>query len=104
MTQDPIDQDREQLADAFRTFIDQGEDLLRNKAGEVGEVAAAGRAKLEAQVAEARRKLSNLEGKLTDRARAAARSTDNYVHQHPWESVGIAAGVGVILGLLIGRR
>jgi ElaB/YqjD/DUF883 family membrane-anchored ribosome-binding protein len=33
-----------------------------------------------------------------------ARATDDYVHEHPWRAVGAAAGVGLIIGLLISRR
>lgn len=41
---------------------------------------------------------------VSDRARAAAKATDHYVHDHPWKAVGIAAGVGLLLGMLISRR
>ena len=39
-----------------------------------------------------------------DKAKAAGRAADDYVHENPWRSVGIAAGAGLIIGLLIGRR
>jgi ElaB/YqjD/DUF883 family membrane-anchored ribosome-binding protein len=38
------------------------------------------------------------------KAKAAAEATDTYVHENPWQAVGIAAGVGLVIGLLIGRR
>jgi ElaB/YqjD/DUF883 family membrane-anchored ribosome-binding protein len=38
------------------------------------------------------------------RARAAMRATDEYVHDNPWQALGVAAGVGFLLGYLIGRR
>jgi ElaB/YqjD/DUF883 family membrane-anchored ribosome-binding protein len=41
---------------------------------------------------------------MTDRAKAAAQATDDYVHDHPWKAVGFAAAIGVILGMLISRR
>jgi ElaB/YqjD/DUF883 family membrane-anchored ribosome-binding protein len=41
---------------------------------------------------------------MLDRTKQAARVTDEYVHENPWKAVGIAAGVGLIVGLLIGRR
>ena len=104
MTDPLIERDRIELAEAFRTFISQGEDLLKATTAEAGEVASAGRLKMEAQVANARAKLAELEGSLSERSRAAARATDRYVHENPWQSMGVAAGVGVILGLLIGRR
>jgi ElaB/YqjD/DUF883 family membrane-anchored ribosome-binding protein len=39
-----------------------------------------------------------------DRARAAARYTDDYVHDNPWRSIGVAAAVGFLVGLMINRR
>jgi ElaB/YqjD/DUF883 family membrane-anchored ribosome-binding protein len=39
-----------------------------------------------------------------EKAKAAAAATDEYVHEHPWHAVGVAAGVGLVIGLLIGRR
>ncbi|MDQ1316092.1 MAG: hypothetical protein QG662_2201, partial [Pseudomonadota bacterium] len=38
------------------------------------------------------------------RTKAAAKATDEYVHVHPWQAIGVAASVGVVIGLLIGRR
>jgi ElaB/YqjD/DUF883 family membrane-anchored ribosome-binding protein len=40
---------------------------------------------------------------MEEKARTAARTTDDYVRDNPWRAVGIAAGVGFLLGL-IGRR
>ncbi len=39
-----------------------------------------------------------------ERSKEAARATDEYVHDHPWQAVGVAAGVGFLLGMLIARR
>jgi ElaB/YqjD/DUF883 family membrane-anchored ribosome-binding protein len=39
-----------------------------------------------------------------DRAKEAARATDDYVHDHPWQMVGVAAAVGFVAGLLMNRR
>jgi ElaB/YqjD/DUF883 family membrane-anchored ribosome-binding protein len=48
--------------------------------------------------------MSDAQAALLARTRAAARTTDEYVHVHPWKAVGVAAGVGLVVGLLIGRR
>jgi ElaB/YqjD/DUF883 family membrane-anchored ribosome-binding protein len=65
-------------------------------------------AELRARVGEnlrvARAKLSEADAALRDKAREAARATDDYVHENPWRSIGIAAGAGLLVGLLIGRR
>jgi ElaB/YqjD/DUF883 family membrane-anchored ribosome-binding protein len=48
--------------------------------------------------------LSNAQRAALERAKDAARVTDHYVHEHPWQVVGAAAAVGLALGVLIGRR
>lgn len=37
-------------------------------------------------------------------AKEAAKTTDEYVHENPWQAVAISAGVGLLVGLLISRR
>ena len=49
-------------------------------------------------------KLAEAEDAILFKARQTAHATDEYVHENPWRSVGVAAAVGVIIGMLIGRR
>ena len=51
-----------------------------------------------------REALADAEAALVDKTKAAARATDDFVHENPWKAVGIAAGVGLLLGVIIGRR
>ena len=62
------------------------------------------RARAAESLRQARERLGALEDELFSRARDAARDTDRYVRDNPWQSIGIAAGVGLLLGLLLGRR
>ena len=62
------------------------------------------RSQVEARLLSAKLKLQELEGEAVDRAKAAARYTDDYVHDHPWQAIGVAAGVGLAVGLLMNRR
>ena len=41
---------------------------------------------------------------MVTKSKAAARATDDYVHDHPWKAVGVAAGVGLLIGLLLNRK
>ena len=52
----------------------------------------------------AKQKLQDLEGEAVDRAKAAARVTDDYVHDHPWQSIGVGIAIGFALGLMMNRR
>ena len=95
---------REKLAQDLKIVISDAEDLLRASASQAGEKAAAARDGIEDSLRQAKAKLAEAEDILLDRGKQAARATDEYVHDHPWQAVGIAAGVGLVIGLLISRR
>lgn len=92
------------LADDFRAVVGDAEQLLRNAATQAGEGYDEARARLEASLKAAREGLDTLEQSVVDRTRRAGRATDGYVRSHPWESIAVGAGIGVLIGLLIGRR
>jgi ElaB/YqjD/DUF883 family membrane-anchored ribosome-binding protein len=92
------------LIEDYRTVVADAEDLLRATANQAGEKAVVARAKIEKNLARAREMLADAEGVAVDTANDAIRVTDNYVHRHPWESIGVAAGAGLIIGWLVSRR
>jgi ElaB/YqjD/DUF883 family membrane-anchored ribosome-binding protein len=53
---------------------------------------------------DAKERLIDAEAALIDKTKAAARATDDFVHDEPWKAVGVAAALGLALGVLIGRR
>lgn len=91
------------LAD-LKTVIADAEELLRATASQAGEKALAARERMQASLAAARAKLVEAERVLLDRTKQAAKATDEFVHEHPWKAVGIAAALGFVLGALISRR
>ncbi len=93
-----------QLAADLRRLIADSEELLRASAGEAGEALAAARARVRDGLASAKGGLGPLGEDAVEQARAALGSADEYVHDRPWQAVGIAALVGIALGLLISRR
>ena len=95
---------KDKLVHDLRIVISDAEELLRATANQAGEKAAAAREKIQDSLHRAKIKLAEAEDVLLDKGKLAARATDEYVHDHPWHAVGIAAGVGLIIGLLIGRR
>ena len=95
---------REKLASDLRIVIADAEELLRATAGQVGEKAVVARERIQESLRVAKDKLARVEDVMVDRTKAAARATDDYVHDHPWGAVGIAAAVGLVLGMLISRR
>jgi ElaB/YqjD/DUF883 family membrane-anchored ribosome-binding protein len=99
-----LKQDQQRLAQDFKTVLDDAEELLRHAARDAGEGYNEARYRLERSLKAAKGELQSLEQAVVDGARRAGEATDGYVHKHPWESIGIAAGVGLLLGMLIARR
>ncbi len=98
------DVSKEKLVADLKVVIADAEELLRATASQAGEKAAAARERIQASLATARVKLVEAERALLDRSREAARATDQFVRENPWQAVGIAAAAGLVLGVLIGRR
>jgi ElaB/YqjD/DUF883 family membrane-anchored ribosome-binding protein len=101
---DVSDVTKDKLITDIRLVIADTEELLRATAGQAGEKIADIRAKTQDRLSAAKIKLAEAEAALVDKARQAGRVADDYVHDNPWRSVGMAAGVGFVVGLLIGRR
>lgn len=99
-----VDVNRDKLVADMRVVIADAEELLRATAGQAGEKVAAARTKIQDSLTTAKAKLEQLSEASAERAKAAAHATDDYVRDHPWHSVGIAALVGLVLGTLISRR
>lgn len=95
---------RDKLISDVRVVIADAEDLLKATASAAGEKVSAARERVQDSLHKAKVKLAEAEEVVIQRAKQTARATDEYVHEHPWRSVGIAAGVGLIVGLLVGRR
>ncbi|MFA5371719.1 MAG: DUF883 family protein [Sideroxydans sp.] len=98
-----FDVSKEKLAQDLRTVVADAEDLLRATADQAGEKAASLRERAQANLARAKARLVEAEHAVVERTKVAAQATDDYVHENPWQSVGIAAAVGVLVGMLIGR-
>ncbi|TMH63821.1 MAG: DUF883 domain-containing protein [Betaproteobacteria bacterium] len=95
---------REKLVDDFAEMLTEAEDLMKRAASETGDRAKDLRSQVEAKLLAARSRLQEMQGDALDSAKAAARVTDDYVHDNPWAAIGAAAAVGFIVGLLMNRR
>jgi ElaB/YqjD/DUF883 family membrane-anchored ribosome-binding protein len=98
------DSARDKLVDEFSAVLAEAEEMLKRAATETGDKARDLRSQIETKLLQAKLNLQELEGQAVDQAKAAARATDDYVHDKPWQAVGVAAAVGFLVGLLIGRR
>jgi ElaB/YqjD/DUF883 family membrane-anchored ribosome-binding protein len=87
----------EKLAGDVKVLVGDVQELIRATAAQSGEKIAATRARVQAALADARET-------VVLQSRETAQATDQYVRQDPWAAMGVAAGVGALVGWLLGRR
>ena len=84
----------------FKVVVQDAEALARATAGDLGEKAREARARLTASLDGAKSSFHQLE----DKAVAGAKATDRVIREHPYQSMGIAFGVGLLIGVLVTRK
>jgi ElaB/YqjD/DUF883 family membrane-anchored ribosome-binding protein len=96
--------DGEDIASDLKQMVGDAEQLLK-KAGQAGsrEYDSALRKATE-QLRRAKDEFLRLEGEAVLQAKYVSRLADQQVHQHPYVAMGLAASVGVLVGMLIARR
>ncbi len=95
---------RDKIVADLKVLMADADALVRATAGQAGEKLAAARSKAEETLKGARARLGDIEGQVREHGREAAESADKFVHDQPWKAVGIAAGLGILVGMLLGRR
>jgi ElaB/YqjD/DUF883 family membrane-anchored ribosome-binding protein len=88
------------LVQDFKVVVHDAESLLKATAGELGEKAKDARHRLAASLESAKGSFHKLE----DKAIAGARATDRVIRDHPYQSIGVAFGVGLLIGVLVTRK
>ena len=95
---------KEKFMTDIKSVLADAEDLLKQAANTTGERASELSDKALALLKQAKEKASDVQVVVVEKSKQAARVTDDYVHDHPWQAVGIAAGIGVVSGLLLNRK
>ena len=94
----------DKLMQDLRVVIGDTEDLLKATASQTGERVQQLRARTEESLRGARERLQQAGESVTAQAKDAAREVNQQVHQHPWTAVSVAAGIGLVVGILLGRK
>ena len=97
------DGSKEKLMQDLRVVVADAEELLRATAGQAGEKVSAARERIQENLAATKVRLAAAQEAAVTKTKQAAKVTDEYVHENPWKAVGIAAGAGLIVGMLISR-
>ena len=87
----------EKLVGDVKVLANDVEELLKATAVQSGEKIAEARARAQAAIARAR-------SVAVEQGKQAAQVTDQYVRENPWAAIGVSAAIGLLVGLLIGRR
>lgn len=95
---------KQKLVSDMKVVVADAEEILRATAGVAGDKMGDLRERIGERLRDAKLRLADAEAALVDRTKAAARATDDFVHENPWRAVGVAAAVGLLLGVIIGRR
>ena len=95
-----IQQANERLASDLKAVVRDAEELLKATAGQAGEKISEVRARLATALESAKATCHRVEEKTI----AAAKATDQTIREHPYQSIGIAFGVGLLLGVLVARK
>lgn len=99
-----IEHSKDKLMEDLRAVVADAEELLKATASQTGDRIAAVRARAEESLNAAKVRLADAQAMAVERAKLAVKTTDDYVHDNPWQAVGIAAVVGLVLGAIISRR
>ncbi len=94
------EQIKDQAFSELQALIEESEKLLQDSAKLVGEDADTLRAQIGLKLKQARESVGNVRNK----AQPVVDATQDYIGGHPWQTVAISAGFGLVVGLLLGRR
>lgn len=95
-----MDKKTQAISDDFNTLAEDARDLMNATADVAGDKVANARKRLAAALENSK----EIYGRVREKAIEGAKATDKAVHEHPYQAIGIAMGVGVLIGFLIGRR
>jgi ElaB/YqjD/DUF883 family membrane-anchored ribosome-binding protein len=88
--------------------VRDAEALLQATAGQTGDKLREVRSRAEETLKQARTSLGSVGGSVEDealqRVKEVANQAEDYVRANPWQSVGLAAGIGLLVGLMMSRR
>jgi ElaB/YqjD/DUF883 family membrane-anchored ribosome-binding protein len=87
-----------------QNVVSEAQELLKTVKDEGATQIDAVKQKLAGQYDVARQKFGEIQTTVTDGAKVAMTTTDEYVRSNPWRAVGIAAAAGAIIGFLASRR
>ena len=94
---------RERVVADLKSLVRDSEDLLKATAGDASEKIKETRSRLTAALDRAKETCESLQEQTANAARVAVKKADTMVRHHPYESIGVAFGLGLLIGVLVTR-
>jgi len=91
-------------ADELRNVVARAEKLIATLENSGEDAIVKLRARASQAVAAAKDRLQNLQSSAVDSVRGAAKATDDYVHENPWQTLACGVAFGLFVGALLARR
>lgn len=95
---------KQQLVADLNLVLSDVDALIRATANQGGAEISKVRTQIADSVTTIKTRMANAELALLDKGKRASKIADDYVRENPWRNLGVAAGVGLLIGILIGRR
>ena len=95
---------KDKLNADLQQVIHDAEAVLEVLAGQTSQEAEKLRSRMTSRLQQARQDLKHLQLQASEQMRQVCHSSDEFVHDHPWAAAGAAAGLGLLLGMLVARR
>lgn len=94
----------DKLLHDLQVVVRDAEALLKATAGQAGEKLQDARAKAEESLSQAKSRIDSLEQAALESGKEMVDTAEGYIRQNPWQSLGVAAGIGLVLGVLLSRK
>lgn len=98
------EQHKEKLMSELTQVLKDAEEFIKHSEEQASEGFHSTRQKLESTLKNAKTEINHIEDLVVRKSKEVAHNADDYVHENPWKTAGIAAGVGLLIGLLIARN
>jgi ElaB/YqjD/DUF883 family membrane-anchored ribosome-binding protein len=91
---------RQAISNDVRQLAEDARALMAATADVAGEKVSEARQRLAAALESGK----EIYGRVREKAVEGVKAADEVVHEHPYQAIGIAFGVGAIIGYLVSRR
>lgn len=94
----------ERLMTDVKVLVNDTEDLVKATVSQAGEKIVEMRQRAQDAANNLKPQLQKIEKAMVEKTKASVTAADTYIHDNPWTGMGVSAGIGLVIGLLIGRR